>query len=56
MPLRLAPHLDDSKKLCEQARALREAVRITAARSKQAVARSHRIAALITERKKSTVR
>jgi hypothetical protein len=53
MPLPLAPHLDESKKLCEQARVLREAVRITVAISKEAVARSHRIVARIKERGKT---
>jgi len=56
LPSPLAPHLHDSQKLCEQARALREAVRITVAKSKEAAARSHRIAALIKQQKKSTIR
>ena len=52
MPSPPATHLDESKKLCEQARVLREAVRITVAKSKEAVARSHRMLARIKDREK----
>jgi len=52
MPLPFAPHLAESKKLCEQARVLREAVRINVAISKEAVARAHRIVARIKGREK----
>ena len=56
MPSPPAPHLNESKKLCEQARVLREAVKITVTKSKEAVARSRRIVARIKDRDKIKLR
>ena len=53
MPSPPAPHLNESKKLCEQARVLQEAVRITVAKAKETVARSHRVVERIKEREKN---
>jgi hypothetical protein len=53
MPPPSAPHLDDSKKLCKEARGIRQALRITVAESKMAVARAHQVVARTKELKKS---
>jgi hypothetical protein len=53
MPRHHTPTLDYSKKLCEESVALRETARTTVAESKEALARSRRLAVPIKEREKS---
>jgi hypothetical protein len=45
------PLISYSKKLCDDARSLRETARITVVEAKKAVARSHRLARITAARK-----